>query len=56
MFLTAQGRDPHKRIDELEKRVEYLENIIKGLQSPQIPKRGRPPKDAYGQPETQKPD
>ena len=52
MFLMAQGRDPHKRIDELERRVVDLENAIKALQLPQTPKRGRPPKEAHGQIET----
>jgi chaperonin cofactor prefoldin len=33
-----------KRVDELEKRIEMLENVVKALQSQERPKVGRPPK------------
>jgi chaperonin cofactor prefoldin len=33
-----------KRIDDLEKRIEMLENVVKALQSQERPKVGRPPK------------
>lgn len=47
MFLVPQGKDQTRRIDELERRIVALENLIKGLQSE--PKRpGRPPKDKHG--------
>lgn len=52
MFLTAQGQNPNKRIDELEKKVQDLENALKALQSG-VSKRGRPPKEQNGQFETQ---
>ena len=33
-----------KRVEELEKRVEMLENVVKALQCSERPKVGRPPK------------
>lgn len=56
MYLTPQGQNPQRQIDELKVRIDALEKAINELQSIKIPKRGRPPKDAYGQPETKKPD
>jgi hypothetical protein len=33
-----------KRVDELEKRIEMLETVVKALQLPERPKVGRPAK------------
>jgi len=33
-----------KRVEELEKRLEMLENVVRELQSTERPKVGRPPK------------
>lgn len=45
MFMMRQGDITNsKRVDELEKRIEMLENMVKELQSLERPKVGRPPK------------
>ena len=44
MFLVPQGQNPVKMVEMLEKRVEALENLVKGLQLEQKPRVGRPPK------------
>lgn len=45
MFIMRQGDIANaKRVEELEKRVEMLENVVKALQSQERPKVGRPPK------------
>jgi chaperonin cofactor prefoldin len=45
MFMMRQGDISNaKRVDELEKRVEMLENVVKALQCSERPKVGRPPK------------
>jgi chaperonin cofactor prefoldin len=45
MFMMRQGDiSSAKRVEELEKRVEMLENVVKALQSQERPKVGRPPK------------
>ena len=44
MFLVPQGQNQAKRIDELEKRVQALENLVKGLQLEPKARIGRPPK------------
>jgi len=47
MYLMPQGQNPNIRIDELEKRLQALENLVNDLQLELKPKRGRPPKDSY---------
>jgi tetrahydromethanopterin S-methyltransferase subunit G len=45
MFMMRQGDISNaKRVDELEKRVEMLENVVKQLQLSERPKVGRPAK------------
>jgi hypothetical protein len=45
MFMLRQGDlSSAKRVEELEKRVEMLENVLKALQCSERPKIGRPPK------------
>lgn len=45
MFMMKQGDFANsKRVEELEKRVEMLENLVKALQCSERPKVGRPPK------------
>jgi hypothetical protein len=45
MFMMKQGDITNaKRVDELEKRIEALENLVKGLQLTPKPKVGRPPR------------
>jgi hypothetical protein len=45
MFMMRQGDISNaKRVDELEKRIEMLENVVKALQLTERPKIGRPPK------------
>jgi chaperonin cofactor prefoldin len=45
MFMMRQGDISNaKRVDELEKRIEMLENVVKQLQSSERPKIGRPAK------------
>jgi hypothetical protein len=45
MFMMRQGDISNaKRVDELEKRIEMLENVVKALQLTERPKVGRPPK------------
>jgi hypothetical protein len=45
MFMMRQGDISNaKRVDELEKRVEMLENVVKQLQLSERPKVGRPSK------------
>lgn len=45
MFMMKQGDiTTAKRVDELERRIEALENIIKSLQLTPKPKVGRPPR------------
>jgi phage terminase large subunit-like protein len=50
MFMMRQGDISNaKRVDELEKRVEMLENVVKQLQEKNA-RIGRPPKEkANGQ-------
>lgn len=57
MFLVPQGQNQAKRIDDLEKRVQALENLVKGLQLDVKPKVGRPPKvkDEPNQPQSRDP-
>ena len=57
MFLVPQGQNQAKRIDDLEKRVQALENLLKGLQLDVKPKVGRPPKvkDEPNQPQSRDP-
>jgi hypothetical protein len=43
MFMMKQGDISNaKRVDELEKRIEMLENVLKALQLAERPKVGRP--------------
>jgi len=45
MFMMKQGDLADRRkIDNLEKRIETLENMVNALQLEQRPKMGRPPK------------
>lgn len=45
MFMMKQGDFANsKRVEELEKRIEMLENVVKALQLTERPKVGRPPK------------
>jgi hypothetical protein len=45
MFMMRQGDlASAKRIDDLEKRIEMLENVVNELKSAERPKVGRPPK------------
>jgi hypothetical protein len=45
MFMMRQGDISNaKRVDELEKRIEMLENVVNELKSAERPKVGRPPK------------
>jgi len=45
MFMMKQGDFANtKRVEELEKRLEMLENVVRELQSTERPKVGRPPK------------
>lgn len=45
MFMLRQGDlSSAKRVEELEKRIEMLENVVKALQLTERPKVGRPPK------------
>jgi chaperonin cofactor prefoldin len=45
MFMMKQGDMANsKRVDELEKRIEMLETVVKALQLSERPKVGRPPK------------
>jgi hypothetical protein len=45
MFMMKQGDISNsKRVDELEKRIEMLETVVKELQLAERPKVGRPPK------------
>ena len=45
MFMLRQGDiSSAKRVEELEKRVEMLETVVKALQLPERPKVGRPSK------------
>jgi len=45
MFMMKQGDITNsKRVDELEKRIEMLENVVKALQEKNA-KIGRPPKE-----------
>ena len=48
MYLMPQGVNLAPKVKELEKRIELLENVVKGLQSSPRPKIGRPPKDTHG--------
>jgi len=50
MFLIPQGQNPNQKIAILEKRVEYLEKTLLGLQSEQKPRIGRPPKKVQNEP------
>ena len=43
MFMMKQGDFANaKRVEELEKRLEMLENVVRALQSTERPKVGRP--------------
>lgn len=44
MYLMPQGRNLAPIVEQLEKRIEVLENMVKGLQLEQKPRIGRPPK------------
>jgi len=44
MYLVPQGINQTRAIHDLEKRVQALENLVKGLQSEPKPRMGRPPK------------
>jgi hypothetical protein len=57
MYLVPQGQNQAKMIQTLEKRVEALENLVKGLQLDVKPKVGRPPKvkNEPNQPESSNP-
>jgi hypothetical protein len=45
MFMMRQGDISNaKRVDDLEKRIEMLENVVNELKSAERPKVGRPPK------------
>jgi len=45
MFMMKQGDISNaKRVDELEKRIQMLENVVNELKSAERPKVGRPPK------------
>ena len=45
MFMMKQGDITNaKRVDELEKRIEMLENVVNELKSAERPKVGRPAK------------
>ena len=48
MYIERQGINLAPKVKELELRIEMLENVVKGLQSSQRPKIGRPPKDTHG--------
>ena len=48
MYLMPQGQNPNARIDELEKRLQVVENMLNALQLDNKPKRGRPPKEQDG--------
>jgi 16S rRNA G527 N7-methylase RsmG len=54
MYLVPQGQNPIALIAALEKRVIFLENALKRLESEPKPKMGRPPKvkDEPNQPES----
>jgi hypothetical protein len=48
MFMMKQGDITNaKRVNDLEKRIEMLENVVKALQLPERPKVGRPPKVSH---------
>lgn len=45
MFMMKQGDFANaKRVEQLEKRLELLENVVRALQSQERPKIGRPSK------------
>jgi hypothetical protein len=45
MFMMKQGDITNaKRVNDLEKRIEMLETMVKALQLSERPKAGRPPK------------
>lgn len=48
MYLMPQGQNPSAKIDELEKRLQVVENMLNALQLDNKPKRGRPPKEKDG--------
>ena len=48
MYVERQGTNLAPKVKELETRLEMLENVVKALQLPTIPKLGRPPKDKNG--------
>lgn len=57
MYLVPQGQNPIALIAALEKRVIFLENALKRLESEPKPKVGRPPKvkDEPNQPQSRDP-
>ena len=57
MYLVPQGQNPIALIAALEKRVIFLENALKRLESEPKPKMGRPPKvkDEPNQPQSRDP-
>jgi len=45
MYLMKQGDITNsRRVDDLERRIEMLENMLKEVQSDSKPRVGRPPK------------
>lgn len=44
MYLVPQGKNQNTRLDQLEKRLQELENLVKALQSEPKARIGRPPK------------
>ena len=44
MYLMPQGRNLAPIVEQLEKRIEVLENMVKRLQLEQKPRIGRPSK------------
>ena len=47
MYVERQGVNLAPKVQELEMRVEMLENVVKALQLDK-PRMGRPPKEKHG--------
>ncbi len=48
MFMMRQGDiSSAKKVSDLEKRIEMLENVVNELKSSERPKVGRPPKVSH---------
>ena len=47
MYLMPQG-NTNERLNQLEKRLQVVENLLNDLQLGNKPKRGRPPKEQDG--------